>query len=668
MRGEVAVEVLGPLHLMVNGRDATPRGWVQRSAFGALACRANEPVSVDELADAVWPVRKPRSPRNALQVAVHRMRASSGRPELVAHSGDGYQLTLATEELDAACFVARATSARTSAQQGDLPEAKRLFDAALHLWRGPMLPDLQDVPIVADATQWLTQQHQSVVEDAADVGVALGGDSELIGSLTTWTRLYPLSERLRGRLMMALYAAGRLADALNAYHAAHRLWIRELGVEPGPELRDLHQRMLNGTPAEELRRTLSTWPAGRDRIVGGASPDLADAAAPARTGDGAAPIPRQLPRDVGDFVGRTDELAAVHAALATGGVCVISGPAGVGKTALAVRAGHRLAERFPDGQLYADLRGAGDRAGSAVAAAFLRALGVADTAIPPDAGDRAAMFRSMLASRRVLVVLDDAADESRVRRLLPGAGASAVLVTGRPRLSGLTDVTSVELDLPSDADGRRMLAAIAGAARIDAEREATAELVRLCGRLPLALRVAATRLTARRHLMVGELTSRLRDERRRLDLLRFHDLDVRAGLALGYDAVPEPARRLLGRLAGLDVPDFAAGTAATLLDTARGEAEQRLDELLDARLIDVAGRDAAGRVRYRLHDLVRVYARERAEAGERPVETRTASGHAVGAWRPPAEANVFHDEPVCGRRWQAPRRRRAVPRSTRRAP
>jgi len=313
----------------VNDQDVTPRGWVQRSAFGALACRANEPVSVDELADAVWPTRKPRSPRNALQIAVHRMRANSGRPELIAHNGDGYQLMLTTDELDAARFVAQATSARTSAQHGDLLEAKRLFDTALHLWRGPMLPDLQDVPIIADTTQWLTHQHQSVVEDAADVGVALG-DSELIGSLNTWTRLYPLSERLRSRLMMALYAAGRLADALNAYQATHRLWIRELGIEPGPELRDLHQHMLNGTPAEELRRTIYGRPAGGDQVVGGASTTAADVH-PSRT------IPRQLPRDVGDFVGRAGELAAVHAALVPGGVCVISGQAGVGKTTLAVR-------------------------------------------------------------------------------------------------------------------------------------------------------------------------------------------------------------------------------------------------------------------------------------------------------------------------------------------
>jgi len=228
------------------------------------------------------------------------------------------------------------------------------------------------------------------------------------------------------------------------------------------------------------------------------------------------------------------------------------------------------------------------------------------------------------------VVLDNADDESQVRQLLPGAGDSAVLVTCRPRLAGLADAASVELDLLPEADGRHMLAAIAGAARLDAEPEATSELVQLCGRLPLALRIAATRLTARRHLMVGELASRLRDERQRLDLLRFHDLNVRASLALGYDAVSEAARRLLRRLAGLDVPDFAAGVAAMLLDTGQGEAEQRLDELLDARLIDVTGRDPAGHVRYRCHDLVRAYAREQAEADERP-----------GAIRAPLDARAM---------------------------
>jgi tetratricopeptide (TPR) repeat protein/transcriptional regulator with XRE-family HTH domain len=378
--------------------------------------------------------------------------------------------------------------------------------------------------------------------------------------------------------------------------------------------------------------------------------------------------PCQLPPDVADFVGRA-ELVSQLRRLLTGrpdgmpeGAAVVSavaGKAGVGKSALAVHVAHQLAADFPDGQLYTNLRGAHPQPldPAEVLALFLRALGVDGAAIPAAVEERAALYRSRLAGRRVLVVLDDAGSEAQVRPLLPGSPTCAVLITSRGRLAGLEGARLLDLDLLEAAQAVALLGRIVGPGRVAAEPAAAAELARLCGYLPLALRVAGARLAARPHWRVAQLVGRLADERQRLDELAFGDLAVRASLGLSYRALEPAAQVLFRRLGSLEAPEVAAWVAAALLDCPAEHAAELAERLVDARLVEVAGRDATGQVRYRLHDLVRVYARERAEAEDPPTQRRAALARALGAWlhlaeRADARLGSPLLEPVYG---QAPR-------------
>jgi transcriptional regulator with XRE-family HTH domain/tetratricopeptide (TPR) repeat protein len=359
-------------------------------------------------------------------------------------------------------------------------------------------------------------------------------------------------------------------------------------------------------------------------------------------------VPSLLPPDIADFTGRADvvaELGVLLAGDANGArsaavaVAAVAGGGGVGKTALAVHVAHRVRSRFPDGQLYVDLCGAETRPADPrdVLGRFLRALGVDATAVPEGPDERADLYRSLLADRRMLVVLDNAAGEAQVIPLLPGSSTCRVLLTGRTPVTGLAGVRLFELGVLPAVQAVELLGRIVGPERLAAEPQATAELARLCGYLPLALRVAGARLGARPHWRVAQLVARLADERQRLDELAHGHLAVRASLALSYQAL-EPAEKLLfGRLGLLEAPDMAAWVAAALLGISLERAQELTDRLVDARLLEVAGRDATGQVRYRFHDLVRVYARERAEAEDPPTQRNAALARAFGAWLQLAE-------------------------------
>ncbi len=337
---------------------------------------------------------------------------------------------------------------------------------------------------------------------------------------------------------------------------------------------------------------------------------------------GAAPC--QLPPDLVDFTGRTELVCWLRQLLArppdatAGGsdvgavvVSAVAGKAGVGKSALAVHVAHQLAVEFPDGQLYANLRGARRQPlhPGGMLGWFLRALGVDGAAIPAGMEERAALYRSSLAGRRVLVVLDDAGSEAQVRPLLPGSPTCAVLVTSRACLAGLEGARLLDLDVLDPAQAVTLLGRMVGQGRVDAEPEAAAQLARRCGYLPLALRVAGARLAARPHGRLAELVERLADERQRLDELAYGQVAVRASLSLSYRALEPAAQRLFGRLGLLHADDVAGWVAAAVLDSPVERATELADRLVDARLLEVAGRDATGQVRYRFHDLVRVYAR-----------------------------------------------------------
>jgi tetratricopeptide (TPR) repeat protein/transcriptional regulator with XRE-family HTH domain len=368
-------------------------------------------------------------------------------------------------------------------------------------------------------------------------------------------------------------------------------------------------------------------------------------------------MPCQLPPDVADFVGRAEVVRQLRNLLAgrsdgTAGepdtaavvISAVAGKAGVGKSALAVHVAHQLAAKFPDGQLYASLRGASAGTGgmspldpAEILGRFLRALGVDGAAVPADMEERAALYRSRLAGRRVLVVLDDAASEAQVRQLLPGDPSCAVLITSRARLAGLEGARLLHLDVLDTGQAVQLLARIAGPERVAAEPEAAVSIVVACGRLPLAVRIAGARLAARPHWRLDWLAGRLADERRRLDELAHGDLEVRASLSLSYRGLGQEQRRLFCRLGLLCVPDVAAWVAGALLDRPVAEAEALLEELVDAQLLDVAAWDPTGRPRYRLHDLLHAYARECAEAEEPVAQRRAALERALGGWLALAE-------------------------------
>lgn len=403
--------------------------------------------------------------------------------------------------------------------------------------------------------------------------------------------------------MLALYRSGRQAEALAVYADTRRLLADELGVDPRPELSDLQQRILRAD--SELAR----------------SEEPAPAAAPAHV------RPAQLPATVSDFTGRASFVRELGEILggAEGQVMAVSalaGIGGVGKTTLAVHVAHAARPHFPDGQLYVDLQGTEARPAEpeAVLGSFLRALGTPDSSIPDSPAERAALYRSTLDGRRVLVLLDNARDAAQVRPLLPGTAGCAALVTSRVRMAGLAGAHLVDLDVMSPDEALQLFTRIVGEERVRAERQAALAVVGACGFLPLAIRIAASRLAARRTWTVSVLAAKLADERRRLDELQAGDLAVKATFELGYGQL-EPVQQRAFRLLGLpDGPDISLAAAAAVLDRPEHATEDLLEALVDCSLLESA---APGR--YRFHDLVRLYARACAERDEQPPSERDAA-------------------------------------------
>jgi hypothetical protein len=465
----------------------------------------------------------------------------------------------------------------------------------------------------------LEEARLGALGDRIDAELALGSHNRLVVELTGLVAVDPLREQFRGQLMLTLYRCGRQADALASYQDYRHSLADELGIDPGRELQDLHKAILAADaslnpPATELR------------ITGGRP--------------SAEPLPARLPPDVADFTGRDREAAQVTALLrsrADNGsrrlACVIGGMAGLGKTALAIHVGHLLRSSYPDGQIYVDLRGAGPQPADPadLLGTLLRALGLETAAIPASMAERVQLYRSRLAGRRVLVLLDNAASEQQVRPLLPDSPTCAAMVTSRARLAALEGVPLIDLDVLEHVQALELLAKIVGASRVAAEPEAAVRIVQLCGHLPLGVRIAGARLTAKPHWRLARLADRLSSQRRRLDELRIADLEVRASVALSLQGLGEPARRAFRLLALLDVPRFAIWTAAVLLDVTLATARELLEQLVDARLLDVVQVDGASQARYFFHDLVRALALEQAADEETAAERYAALDRAFGS-------------------------------------
>jgi DNA-binding SARP family transcriptional activator/tetratricopeptide (TPR) repeat protein len=653
MPAPLAFHILGPLQVTHADAPVMLGGPRERVLLAALLTEHSRVVSVDGLARALWGDRPPATGRHQVAIGVSRLRkafATAGAArDVIATCAPGY-LT-AGGWLDARCFEERARQAHDALAVGNREEAARLLRAGLSLWRGPALTGI-DRPFAEIEAARLEERRLLVTEECIGLELDLGRHEELVGDLLTLVRAHPLRERLRCLLMLALHQAERRAEALEVYQDGRRQLVDTLGIEPGPQLRAVHQALLRDEPARHPRLLPGQLgdPAPRQEVppppqnpAGRVQPGPPGAA----RHDPVLPVPAQLPPDVRGFMGRRAELDALDELAAMSGTAngagerhlpigIIAGVAGVGKTGLAVHWSHGAMRRFPDGQLYADLRGYDPHQeplppGVALDG-FLRALGVPGAQIPGALDERAALFRSVIHGRHVLIVLDNARTPEQIRPLLPGSSSCLVLVSSRDRLDDLVACEGARLyplGVLHLREASDLLSLMAGDRLID---PATANrIAALCGRLPLALRIAAARLAAHPLGAAPDLADRLADEQRRLAELSQTHRGVQASFALSYRALPTRAAMLFRLLGLLDAADVAAWTAAALMDASEQEAEDLLDQLVRAGLLEVAGRDCAGQVRYRLHDLMRLYARERSLAADGCDERRAAEGRLFGA-------------------------------------
>lgn len=608
----VTLRALGPLLITVAGRPVTLRSRRQRAVLALLLAHAGRLTSLDQLLRAVWGDDPPDTAVGQIQTVVWRLRAVLGDSTIVTRPG-GYQMMLEDSEVDILLFTGSAAQAKAHAEHGRLEEAAQAYEDALRLWRGRPFADVE-IPgdaagcgLQAAITE-LVERRVAVECGHVDVALALGRHLEVVPVLRHRVEQEPLREELCERLMLALYRAGRRTEALEAYQRARTALVQELGLEPGPALQRLHTLILNA-----------------DATLDGVHPPPLDA-----------PSPAQLPMDCPDFVARTELATKLAAQLSTPDstapvIIAISGPAGSGKTTLAVHVGHLVRERFPDGQLFADLHGTHDplEAGE-VLGRFLRALGEDPRAIPVDVEERAAMYRARTAGRKILVLLDNVDGERRLRPLLPASPGCAVMVTGRRRLAALLGAREVDLGVFEPEEALDLLRITLGPQRVHAEREDFLAVARLCGYLPLAIRIAAARLAARPHWTTAWMATQLSDEARRLDVLSTGDIAVRSSLALSVEALEPADRVLFTRLGAVDSPHLPAWVAAPLLDIPPAASAEPMERLVEVRLAD-AQPAPGGDVRYLLHDLVRAYARE-ARPGTAELERY------LGAWLTLADA------------------------------
>jgi DNA-binding SARP family transcriptional activator len=614
--------VLGPLQVIDADEHepvAVPAARL-RVLLAVLLWRANRPTPVDELAEMVWDGAPPPGTAVAARALVMRLRRTLGERAAarIVTRAPGYLIELSEDELDVCVFEALSRDAGALARSGRWAQAGHQAAMALGLWRGTPLADVSSRLLRDQWVPHLEEARVQTLEWRIEADQHQGRHEQLIGELRELTRQHPLRERFHAQLMLALDRAGRQAEALAAYREARSTLVAQLGVEPGPELRQTHQWILAGDTA------LVTPP---------------PAAKKSQSPPSDAAIPSQLPATVRSFIGRQAELDMLCRLAASGGeappvggtvvISAIDGMAGVGKTTLALSWAHRVADLFPDGQLYVNLRGF-DPSGVPVAPTqavrgFLDALGVPPQRIPPGADAQAGLYRGLVADKQMLIVLDNARDEEQVRPLLPASPASLVLVTSRSQLVGLAATDGarlLSLDVLTHDEAVQLLTARLGNNRAAAEPGALSEMAALCGRLPLALAVAAARASARPHFPLAALATELRGAAGRLDVLDSADpaASVRAVFSWSYRQLSPDAARLFLLLGLHTGPDISVLATASLAAVDEPRARRLLDELARGCLITER---APGR--YSFHDLLRVYAAEQAHALESDDELRTAT-------------------------------------------
>jgi DNA-binding SARP family transcriptional activator/Tfp pilus assembly protein PilF len=676
--------ILGPLEVWSENRwtDISAAKW--RSLLACLLLHQGQLVSTDALIVELWGDSPPARANNLVSIYVHRLRRLIGDSEgkVLVYRAPGYLLRVSSGDLDLQEFDSLVAEGRRELAAGEPERAAGALAQAQALWRGPLLADVLASPTIATEAERARELRLAAAELRVEAELACGRSAQAVPELRRLVAENPIRERLWLLLMRALMAAGRHAEALDTYSQARQIISDELGVDPGPELQQLYQELLAADASSAPRKrppspAVSVPPrrpavdlsgaiplpeakqAERDQApaastaaetpvnevqgtiaIGSISETIpeSDAPASATTAAGPMPSPAQLPADIGDFTGRDAHvrhlcqmLVQEDAGSNPGAVriAVVAGTAGLGKTTLAVHAAHQVRASFPDGQLYVDLLGASAQPADPgeVLARFLRDLGVDGDKVPARDDERAALFRTRLTGRRVLLLLDNAKDAAQVRPLLPGSASCAVLVTTRNSTPDLASTKFVDLNVLEDTEALALFSRIVDDPRPAAEPDATAEVLLACAGLPLAIRICAARLAARRQWKIATMANRLRDERRRLDELETGDLAVRASFKVSYDALRaakngvDPARafRLLGLWRGQSI---SLPAAAALLRDPEDQVEDALEALVDANLLE-----SPADYQYRFHDLLRFYATERA----REEESAAARDEAVGS-------------------------------------
>ncbi|MEV5571637.1 BTAD domain-containing putative transcriptional regulator [Spirillospora sp. NPDC052269] len=618
--GPVEIRMLGPLEVTADdGARVEPSQPLQRAALCVLAVRAGRPVSARALGELLWGEDAPGRGAGAVKTCLSGVRRALTRDRLPLGHG-GYRLVPRPGDIfDLAVFRDLAARAREELARADATdaaaEAERsrgraadLFGQALDLWREPVLEDLPWTPSLAGVRAGLLGERRRVREEAAETLLTLGRHPDLIPDLRAWLEDDPLNEPFSAALLLALHRSGRKAEALHSYERTRAAIMAATGSEPGKVLRHLAERVRRDD-AEEMDGT-HAWSVRE------------------------LPPLRQLPPGLRDFTGHhadraaAEELLRAAASATVPPIVQVTGPPGIGKTALALHVAHAVEDAFPDGQIHIQLAGASmvPRKAVAVLGEVLRALGVPNGDIPDTLDGRAALYRSRLAGRRVLVFADDAADAAQVRPLLPGEPGSALLVTGRSRHLGLDGARVVDVRPLTPAEAVDLLARIVGPDRVALERPAADAIAAACDGFPLALRIAGARLAARPAWPLSHLAGLL-DGPGRLDEMVAGDTAVRTHIGHAYAALDEPTRRAFRMLALAGPHPFAPWVADILLDTA--DAGEVLSELVDRCLLTACGVDRLGQPRYRMHDLLREFASERLRGDP---DTEPALERLIVAW------------------------------------
>ncbi|WP_188190364.1 AfsR/SARP family transcriptional regulator [Nonomuraea sp. SYSU D8015] len=584
------IALLGPLEVRQDSGPVDLSSSRLRALLAVLALSAGETVSVEQLALVLWSEDPPVNQRRSVQTYISRLRGELGS-DVIRTTPEGYRLDVEPDRVDALRF--RRLLGEATLSRGAETERKTL-EEALALWRGRPFDGVDSAVLCGPKAEHLVELHLSAVERLVDLSLEEGRHHELVADVRELAARHPLRETLWGRLLVLLDRCGRQAEALAMYERLRHRLVEDLGADPSPDLRRIHSVLLGGDAGQAERR-----------------------------------IPRQLPAGVAGFVGRDDALKAMDRLLdGDTRICVVTGTAGVGKTALALHWAHQAGERFRDGQLYVDLQGFGP---SEVAlrpkdalSALLQSMGVQPQRIPQDLGARSALYRTMLAGKRMLVVLDNARDAEQVRRLLPGGAECTVLITSRRGLSSLVSAegaTLLTLDVLDQEEARDLLAHRLGRERIETDPASTDEIIRLCARLPLALAIAAGRAAANPSFSLATVAAGLRRAWSDVSALATRDavIDLRSVLSRSYDLLPADAARLFRLLAVHPGPDLTLAAAASLAGLDPSHAGRLLDTLVDAHLVSEV---APGR--FAFHALLRAYARGLARDADAHTRRRAA--------------------------------------------